>query len=517
MTDTQGRPLHLIRRVGSVLGLLVLLILPVAGAWLLREVTHLHGAGLSPDSVNYLYMAQQLVAGNGFVTIDPTLVPSWSPGYSVMLALIAGLTGGDPFQFAHWVNLVLFACTILLTGYIGWHTMGAWSPLMWAAAATVALSDDLLSIYAMAWSEPLFIVPTLLLFIALQQYRTQSNNRNLFILTVLGAGVCLARYSGVVAVPVAGLSILIWGQGTWRRRLGHGMVFVIGSLLPVALWMLRNSLATGTAMGERFPSQMPLKTNLTLTAQTLLSWYLDDGVAATLRVLVVVTAMAGVALAAFGVAWWLANAKAKQYWHDHGMMVLFSVAYTGFIIVSATQVHFDPINHRLLAPVLIPLTLSSFGLVQLVIQSLPHRLLQAGAAVAAVGMAGLVVGQQQIEAQQFVIANREQGVEGIGHVQWEKNQTLTYFQAMTIPESAAVYSPYLELLYYRTGRIGSRVPRRGTTLSELQGTWPPTPGYFIWFHGAEYSFPAIEELAVIATLSEVAKFEDGAIFRIERK
>jgi len=253
-----------LKRVGMLIGILSWVLLPLIGAWLVWEVTYTIGAGLSPDSVNYLYMAQQWVAGNGFITIDPTLVPLWSPGYTVFLAVISVLTGLNPFQFANEVNIILFAITIVLAGYLGWRTMGVWSPLLWVAVGRVALSDDLLAIYAMAWLEPLFIVMSLFMFIAMQNYGVKPDRRNLVILTLIGAGVCLARYSGLVAVPVVGVAMLLWGQGRWVARLRHGMVFAVGAVVPVVLWMVRNSMATGTLMEDQYPSQMPLMTNIRL-------------------------------------------------------------------------------------------------------------------------------------------------------------------------------------------------------------------------------------------------------------
>jgi hypothetical protein len=509
--------LPLLRRVGTLIGLVGLVLLPWAGAGLVWAVTHAIGAGLSPDSINYLYMAQKVVAGNGFVTIDPTLVPSWSPGYPLFLAFIAFLTGSDPFQFAHVVNMILFAATIFLAGYLGWRTIGVWSPMLWLVLGIVAFSNDLLAIFAMAWSEPLFIVMSLLLFIAIQKYVIHSNRRNLIILAVLGAGVCLVRYSGLVVVPVVVLSILLWSQGTGATRLRHGIIFAVGSTVPLLFWMFRNFMTTDTLMGARYPSQMPLMTNIRLSAETVLAWYMDDRVVATAPFLEIVAFIGGMALLGFGFVWWRNAPHAKQFLRQNGVMVLFSLAYTIFIIASATQVHVDPIGQRLLAPVFIPLTLCLFALAQAVIYALPYRVLQVGFVILAGGIGFAVVGQQIMETQFYVMTHRDEGVEGISHVQWEDSETLASLEQMKLPESATVYSPYLELLYYRTGRIGTPVPRRGTLLDELKGEWPPTPGYLIWFEGAEYSFPSIEELRQIAILTEIERYEDGATFRIERK
>ncbi|MDQ1331246.1 MAG: hypothetical protein QG578_1514 [Thermodesulfobacteriota bacterium] len=61
------------------------LLLSVAGALVVFFGTSQFGIGISPDSVNYISCARELIRGNGFLSYEGTPFTLWPPLYPVLL------------------------------------------------------------------------------------------------------------------------------------------------------------------------------------------------------------------------------------------------------------------------------------------------------------------------------------------------------------------------------------------------------------------------------------------------
>ena len=81
---------------------------------LLHEVTY--GATLEWDSVTYIAVTRNLLAGNGFVQpYDGNYYTHWPPLFPGLLAL-ASLFVFDPYTVAGVVNAIAFGLTVFLAG-----------------------------------------------------------------------------------------------------------------------------------------------------------------------------------------------------------------------------------------------------------------------------------------------------------------------------------------------------------------------------------------------------------------
>ena len=116
----------------------------------------------------------------------------------------------------------------------------------------MVFSVPLSAIYAMTWSECLFIPLVALFLLCAQRYWESRSAVSLATMVISTALACPTRYIGVALVPT-GILVLALAPGASRRttyiRAG---VFAIVSLVPFGLWLLHNYQQAGTLSGNRF-------------------------------------------------------------------------------------------------------------------------------------------------------------------------------------------------------------------------------------------------------------------------
>ena len=235
---------------------LTLFVFAMTGTLLLLQATP-EGLGLSDDSIAYIAGARSLLAGNGYreawlASNGP--VTHFPPGFSSVLAFF-GLFGLDPLRGARFVNALLFGINTGLLGILAWRM----TPSLTAGlvlAGIFLMSSEMLSVHAVAMSEPLFIFFLLLslwMFDLYFEFPPSSVGRGIagewWWLAACGALVGMAyltRYAGLaqVATYVAAICIL---RTSWRKRFTSIGIFLAG-FLPFALgWAIRNRIVADNA------------------------------------------------------------------------------------------------------------------------------------------------------------------------------------------------------------------------------------------------------------------------------
>ena len=150
-------------RVTSRSAIFIALILIAITGFVLVLIATPEGAGLSDDSIAYIAGARSMMAGNGYreawlASNQP--VTHFPPAFPSVLAFF-GFLGVDPVNAARWVNALLFGASAGLLGILAWRM----TPSLTAGlvlAGLFVLCADLLQVYAMAMSEPLFIFLSLM-------------------------------------------------------------------------------------------------------------------------------------------------------------------------------------------------------------------------------------------------------------------------------------------------------------------------------------------------------------------
>jgi hypothetical protein len=327
---------------------------------------------------------------------------------------------------------------------------------------------------------------------------------------------------GVALIGTGVLVLLLDRQTLWKERFSRIALFLVVSCLPLGLWLARNWQLSGTLMGTRAPTRFTLPQNVALTLQTLGNWLFP---VAEIREL------PGDLLQGAAMAGTLSGAKSAQmstlwrllpYW-------LFAAGYLTVILFSASTVAYDQIGDRLLAPLTIPLcVLAAAGL-----DALYRRLAQSGwrwvswIVFSLLCVLVLLLGMTTIVAAQKAA---EEGAGGYHRRAWMESPTLVQLGAEGLQPELPIYSNAHDALYLLLGQEASLAPRKRANnepedivaealrLRSLQCTWPPEgEAWLIWLDRQQRAYLfSPEALSSIAIVSEVARYDDGAIYRVTR-
>ena len=226
---------------------LLLLFIAVGGAALVlaREITY--GVGLQWDSVEYLSVARNLLAGNGFTRFFGGVYESFPPLYPVMLA-VGSLGVFDPREVAGPLNAVLFGLTIFVAGQYLRRRLEFRALALWGSLA-LALSLPLGEMASRAMSETAFILFATLALVWISRSLESGRRAALIWAAVFSALACLTRFVGVTVVATTGMLLLFQRGVSAAEKAKRITGYTLISLGPVLLWMLRTTLLTGHPTG----------------------------------------------------------------------------------------------------------------------------------------------------------------------------------------------------------------------------------------------------------------------------
>jgi hypothetical protein len=420
----------------------ILVLLAAAGAGLLLCATR-HGAGLMPDSYDYLSAADNLLRGNGLVTsragnaFSPYVL--WPPLYPLAVALPA-TTGLPLTSAARWVGVLLFGTTVLFAGLAArQYTRSGWAGML--AGALIAACTPLLEVSSWVQSETLLIALALPALFLLDRF-IESRRAGLLVAAALIAGLaCLARNSGL-AIVLTGLVLLLW-----KRRGRVLAIYLPLSLGPPLLWLARN-LAIGTT-GRTVLFHPPASWKLLAGLDTLASWFVSYTAAPAIKWL------AGFAVLAVVLAFFFINRRARRGASQPPVpraLLVFLPCYLLVVLLSITLLDaFIPLDTRLLSPVL-P-TLVVLGV------ALGHRVWfrKSGRSwrVALVLLGVLWLGGWSYMAAKW-IANRSRDGAWYSSTDWRLSPVL--MASRDLPDDVPVWSNVPEAIWLITGRPASPVP-----------------------------------------------------------
>ena len=218
------------------------------GAALVMARTLPHGVGLSYDSLHYIEMARNALAGEGFASYDGTIVTVWPPGYHLLLA-VAGLGIVDPHSVSGPLNAALFGLTILVVGRYLRGRLETRFLALWACLA-IALALPLADLARFALSGTSFILFTTLALIQTDKAMRDDKRSALVWAAILCALAWQMRYIGAAVPALAGLALLLQGGMPLSRRMRRAALFAAIAGAPMALWLLRNYIATERLTGH---------------------------------------------------------------------------------------------------------------------------------------------------------------------------------------------------------------------------------------------------------------------------
>lgn len=246
---------------------------------LLLITTFPHGAGVSADSVFYLGTAERILEGRGFTmpfdvsgrrdVVPDVPVLHWPPLFPMTVAATKWLTGLQITQAAAVLNAAAFAISLILLARLV-YLVTSHFVISICTLLAFASAPKVITVYSMAWSEPLFIVFTFFAFLILNIFLKTGYTRYLVLSAAFIALSTMTRNVGVIIYITCLLGILLLRSGTLLQRFKIISLFSAISLLPYAIWLLHNLLITGTMVGRELDFH-PLRLGDIYTLLQLLS------------------------------------------------------------------------------------------------------------------------------------------------------------------------------------------------------------------------------------------------------
>jgi 4-amino-4-deoxy-L-arabinose transferase-like glycosyltransferase len=495
-----------------------------------------YGAGLTTDSVAYLDVASNLMSGKGLISHTGEPMVWWPPLYPALLALIGSVTGLAPSSFAHVVNAVLSGFLVFLAAYLLRTGLRLNTGFAILGVCAMVFSVPLSGIYAMTWSECLFIPLVVLFLVCAQRYRESRSVLMLVMMAVSAALACLTRYIGVVLIPT-GILVVVLAPGMARRiRSIQASVFAVASLLPLGFWLLRNYQQAGTLSGNRFHPVFELMTNTILLVTSVLSWYEPFGLAvrsasgASAQVArsasqSVNLFVALVGVCAFAAALALSRAARtrlargfRSVLRHYQPAVIFVATYSAVLVLLAARGASSFVDQRLLSPLFVPATLV---LLQLANGVLGQE--RAGRTALSRNLPSVLLSLWLCFPLTWVLRSTarryENGAGGYNTRTWRESETIA--QARRLPSTSGgnhLYSNGQDVLWALARVDAGWVPSRTeVALSDLRGRWPEdSMSMIVWFDSIAWRkhLFSVEELGEISDIERVAQLNDGSIYRV---
>jgi hypothetical protein len=498
----------------------------VAGAAL--AVATPWGLGISPDSAVYIGAARSLARGHGFTlpADSGTFAPivHYAPLYPALLALFS-LDGPDAIAVAKWINVLLFFANVFFAGAVVYSATG----LVLASVATaclVATAFPMMLIHSMAWSEPLFVLLQSLSILFLLLYFWHSTRRSLLAAAVAIGLSILGRYAGLSLVASGMLGVIFLGSAEMKQRLREAGIFLAVSLLPIALWMVRNQRVGGTATNRTIGFHPAGLDQVSDIIETVGSWFsafwLSSREIQLLSLCVV--AFAGLLI------WLLSRtmvARAESAFAEQLKTVLFLTTFVVanyllllFVSISLLDVQ-TPLDSRILSPSYIPsvlfVVLGVTFLTQRKQKSVGSRLIVPVLALSAMGM--------QLPATLNWL--RQLHWEGVGYSSrlWKESETIK--RLATLSASHSIYSNAPDVVYTLLGSPAAMIPRKTNTdsnlpnpdyrvqIEQMKRELQTTNGVLIFFDRVNWRsyLPSAKELESILGLRLMLKTADGSVYQ----
>ena len=520
--------------------LIALAALAGAAIALARQATY--GATLYWDSVNYISVARNLLAGDGLESFLGVAYITWPPLYPLTLAG-ASLGVMDPLVIAGPLNAAIFALTIFAVGRYLRDRLSSRYLALWACLA-LALSIHLTGLAATALSEPLFILLTTLALMRADDYLSHNNAHNkrsaLLWAAAFSALAWQTRYVGVVVPAVISLAVLLQASAPLRDRLRRGAVFALIACLPMAAWLLRNYLLTGRLTGHAPPVEYSLP-ELALGILGVFwgwayfnpSWAQIEGLeflpAASASLLL--TALGAIAVG-YPIARVLRGGMPQPASRPYILFGGFALAYAALLFFSlyALGRPHDGIESRLLTPLYAPLVViaavAADRLLALIRDSEQRRVWRAASRLAGAALLGALtlwlIGQAVPNARAIARGNSDEFRAGYAAQPWASSPTLRHIREN--PMDGRVISNHYPVVYLHNRGdaqyIRVNLPRdEGDYAMRLANrmAYARDGEWMVWFNEGDAGLPEayLPQMRARARLRPVAEFADGAIFRVD--
>ena len=325
---------------------LIYIFLGISFSILLNAVFNSNGF-ISPDSSNYLSLAQNILNGDGYIIPSDRAQPFaiWPVGYSSMIAGVSFITGASVYYASKIVNVLFIAgIFICLRMYYKKETYLVALVFTWASYLVI-------SFYT--WTETFFIFA--LVFFCSGLYKCFSKNKPQFkdylLLFCSLFLLIFSRYIGAFGIGLVGLFAL---YSFIKKLYLRGSLLLVLTTIPIiilAYVLYTNFIITGYPTGmPRIPAP---ESHLELFISLISAFFYELSVLVYSGKSEVYLLFIGQLLVFFWCKHKMGLKKSTLTQKDTGFektLFIVGCTYLFFVILMRWLSHFDPFSYRLIGP-----------------------------------------------------------------------------------------------------------------------------------------------------------------------
>ncbi len=502
----------------------VLILLALIGALCIFIATP-YGIGTTPDSASYIGSARNLLSGRGLTvpiiyTKAPPPLVHYPPLLPLLLAGIGLVFGIDPFTSARWLNMLLFGANILLVGIIlKKHTRVSFLPVI--GSFIILTSPHMVILHSMAWTEPLFLFFELVGLYTLSTYLETKQDKYLLAGAICVSLAFLDRYPGVALVATGFCAVILWHKGKIRKRILDSLKFLVISILPIAIWMIRNAIIVDNATNRKILFHPILLKRLKGAIATLSVWLSPEGVPPLLRALFLLIVTLGLGYVAYQKA--LQKNEYKQIPTFLKVSALFLVMYALLLAISVS--FFDAsiyLNPRILSPTFVILVIM---LIYLLDKAWGKKPLYSQLIVG--GICTILLISYPIRGGTWLWKAHK---EGVGYTSKHYLSLKTVQWVQNLPKDIKIFTNHPTALYLLTNREMHIIPLKenpitqernalySKQLAEMEEQMRAHGALLVYIRGRKTTYlPNEEELKSALPLALIEDLQDGAVYTVEEK
>lgn len=506
------------------ISMVLLVLLSFVGAFLLLSITAVNSLWdgaleMTPDSVQYVAAAQNILAGNDYMRYEGSAYVSWPPLYSTIIAALYALTRAITPDVIHSLRyfhvllyiFLIFSAGLLFFRYVKSRVIGLFGVL-------AALTGPVLYVSHLVWSEEIFVFLVLLFLLAAGRLIDTPTPRWLIITALLAMLAPLQRYAGITIVATGGIIILtlLYQLSLWQR-VKYAAVFGVIAMPPILLWMLRNYLQTGRPVGTRSPAVRSLQEHIATTWQFLQDWYIPhDPAPLGILIALLILGVFSVAAVQRYRSRQETNVLAKLKHVIPLPVAIFVVIYVVFLNITLSISNQGAISLQYLMPVHIPILILLCALVDNVAQRPWGKF----------WVTPLVALWVVFYAAPSTLAEVHRLSQYCCPTAWRNSEIIDWLQENDLPDPVYANTP---LSQYR-GIVVRDLPRRLHQLTQSESpliySMPENEAvYVVWYNYLQhdtcprcymhmYSF---EEFSALFNLEPFVELGDGTIYRLTPK
>lgn len=485
------------------------LIASVVGFLIIMLYTRYGGIGISPDSIAYTSVARSFVAGNGFFDYSGTPLVAFPLFYPTFLGMLMFVSQHDIIQIAPFLNGLLFATLIFLSGILMEHFKYKTNLYKRILLTIITFSPSLIEIYSMLWSETLFILLVVVFILYFHKYLLNHSILSLVIAGIIAAIAFDTRYAGITLTATGCLLIFFDRNLGWKKKSKHILLFGTTGVSLAVMNLIYNVIVNDLATGMRQKGITPLTKNIEYSGIVLSDWFqLQIQQQLIFEVIAIIIMLLFIVFFVKNINHW------KSYYTYENIAVAFFIVYVLFIVLSSTFSRYETINNRLLAPAFLPLLWISTCQIPKWRKYMPHKQLQWIFLAFSLGIGFLIIGSYFAINRENLSYMTETGIPGYSEDTWKKSQIVNYLQHHDelFDKDSSIYSNHCQAVYFLTNHSIFTLPER--VYKNDVKEFKETPYcLLVWFNlDNNPDLLNLKEISKYKKMECVKSFSDGAIY-----